>query len=68
MRGAERIGKITELIKEAWETVPDLRFWQFLVLVSEYLPDDKKGKDPFFFEEDVWADALKRIIERKETV
>ena len=67
MRDVERIGKITELIKEAWETVPDLRLWQFLLLVLKYLPDEKKGIDPFFFEEDVWTDALKRIIERKET-
>lgn len=62
MRDINRIDKATALINEAWKTVPDFRLWQFINFMFEFIPENKIGTDPFFWEEDTFIETLEKMI------
>jgi len=55
MRDPKRIKRILNLIKTAWNRVPDWRLGQLISNIS-------KQNDPFYFEDDKLEEELKRII------
>lgn len=59
MRDIKRIHPIMEELEKLWLSVPDQRFWQFLMNLSQYC---KVESDPFYMEDD---EALKRLQEAR---
>ena len=62
MRDANRIVPILEEINKLWHRYPDFRFYQLLIMVSEYI-DEPKPYDLFFLEDDRLMKALKRVTD-----
>jgi len=63
MRDPKRIDEITKLINSAWKQYPDFRFWQIINYMFNFIPDDKKETDPFFWEEDVWKEIFIKMAD-----
>ena len=61
MRDFERIEKITSLLREVWETVPDFRLWQVISYVIEIGAPDDAPEDPFFWEDDLWEKIITHV-------
>lgn len=59
MRDPKRIRKICDLICVFWTRNSDLRFWQVISIIVGALPKEKQNRDPFFFEDDIWEEAIK---------
>ena len=59
MRNPERIDRITNLMNRLWHNVPDYRFYQFISLIFDFVPESKENTDPFFWEEDVWEEMIR---------
>ena len=54
MRDIRRIRKFCNELATFWETyVPDMRFWQVLLLIGDGLQ-----RDPFFLEESDWSNLI----------
>lgn len=64
MRDPNRIDETLGKLSEFWHHYPDLRFWQVLNYMLEFLPEDKKGRDPFFWEEHTWNEILDTANEK----
>lgn len=56
MRDPRRIYKVLYKLQEYWSQFPDMRFFQ--MLQSLEIPEDLKGRDPFFWEDDVWEKII----------
>ena len=61
MRNPDRIFAFCEYFAATWEAYcPDLRFWQFVLVVAGYM-DSNFSNDPFYAEEKDWEKALDRM-------
>lgn len=58
MRDPKRIKRILNLIEEVWEEVPD---WRLTQLIMNSLTMDT---DPFYIEDGVLEDSLKKLKEK----
>lgn len=58
MRDKKRIKPIMAELTKIWNAVPDERFWQFLMNLSQRLEVDR---DPFYLEDDVALSQLKAL-------
>jgi hypothetical protein len=58
MRPIKRIDPFLDRFGVLWKQNQDLRFSQLLDLIATKMPI----RDPFFFEEDVWAKAIEELI------
>ena len=63
MRNPKRIDEITELINCAWKQYPDFRFWQIINYMFNFVPENKKETDPFFWEEDIWKEIFIKMAD-----
>ena len=71
MRDPERIDTIIEMLRSIWHELPDYRFWQVINAAFQYMPENKNNTDPFFWEDDVWADMfrmMRRDLDGKDAV
>lgn len=64
MRNPERINRMTELINKIWHKYPDMRFWQIINILE--FPEELRGKDLFYVEDDVWEEIFKNTLKKIE--
>lgn len=64
MRNPERIDRMTELINRIWHKYPDMRFWQIINILE--FPEELRGKDLFYVEDDVWEEIFKNTLKKIE--
>lgn len=64
MRDPKRIDKMTELINKIWHLYPDMRFWQIINILE--FPEELRGKDLFYVEDDVWEEIFKNTLKKIE--
>lgn len=63
MRDTERIDRIIELVRQAWNFVPDWRLGQLIANASR----DCGWEDPYFMEDDYLESELKDMVKRWKT-
>lgn len=61
MRDVKRIDIFCDELKDVWKKVPDWRFMQLMSNFFRYY--FSQGSDPFFLEEGVAIEKLKKFIE-----
>lgn len=62
MRDINRIDPLLAKLGEVWKQHPDMRFGQLIINLLDNL-----GKDPWYLEDDVWADYLNNYL-KKDTL
>jgi hypothetical protein len=62
MRDKKRIKPFLKELEELWKENPDMRFFQLITMVMQYLPPC----DPFYCEESDWKRAFEKCRDIEE--